>query len=73
LVGPGGRCPATNINDLGRTVVMTQILRDQGPRAALAAIQALIGALVPPWERPAVDPWSDGVTLMFGAVPAWLA
>lgn len=52
---------------------MTQILRDQGPRAALAAIQALIGALVPPWERPAVDPWSDGVTLMFGAVPAWLA
>lgn len=36
---------------------MAQILREQGPYAALAAIKAACAAAVPAWLRPPVDPW----------------
>ena len=51
---------------------MTQILREQGPLAALRAIQELVRGLTPPDRRPPVDPWNRcAETMCFRAVPVW--
>lgn len=52
---------------------MAQILREQGPYAALEAIKAAVAAAVPPWTRRPVDPWQDTAqTVCFRTMPAWM-